>query len=65
MFFEQKITNIFKSSGWGPKKSELPKRTQYFITIEVFLIELIAYHISFVYFTHFSNLHISGTNIKE
>ena len=48
-FFELKITNILKSSGWGLEKSELPWEQNFFIAIGVFLVELSACQVSKLY----------------
>ena len=46
-FFELKITNILRSSGWGlKKKSELPWEQNFFIAIGVFSIEVSACQVS-------------------
>ena len=41
-FFELKITNILKSSGWGLEKSELSWKQNFFIAISEFPVELFA-----------------------
>ena len=43
--FDLKITNIFKSSGWGLEKSELPWEHNFFIAIHVgvFPVKLLVY----------------------
>ena len=81
-FFELKVTDILKSSGWGLEKSEspweqnfyshrrvscrtisLPSFNGLFIYLRHYWVEyMMSSVISFAYFTHFSNLNISGTN---
>ena len=81
-FFELKITNILKSSGWGLERSELPWKSRCVfyrtfslpsfnglrcklakIVLYLYFVECMTSPvISFAYFTHFSNLNISGTN---
>jgi len=45
MFFELKITNILKSSGWGLEESGLPWE-QNFHSCGVFPVELLAHQVS-------------------
>ena len=72
MFFKLKITNMLKS-GWG-LENWTGWGTDFFIAIGVFPVELLAYRfvmvccklteihvVLFAYFTHLSNLNISGT----
>ena len=47
-FFKLKITNIFKSSGWGLEKSELPWKQKFLMAIGVLIVELLAYQVSMV-----------------
>ena len=48
MFFELKIANILKSSGWGLEKSEMPWEQNFFIALCVFPVELSAYVLSLI-----------------
>ena len=48
MFCELKITNILKSSKRGLEKSESPWEQNFFITVGVFPVELLAYRVSMV-----------------
>ena len=45
MFCELKITNILKSGGGGLEKSELPWEQNFFITVGVFPVELLAFQV--------------------
>ena len=47
-YYKLKITNIFKSIGWGLEKSELPWEQNFFVTIDVFPTELLACQTSMV-----------------
>ena len=65
-FFEVKITNILKSSGWGLEQSELPwnndlrcklVKIALFMYLRSYWVEcMTSSAISFAYFTYFSNL---------
>ena len=46
MFLELKIANILKSSEWGLEKSESPWEHIFFIAIDVFPAEPLAYQVS-------------------
>ena len=48
-FFELKITNILKSSGWGLEKSKLPWQQNFLIAVGVLPVELLAYQVVMVY----------------
>ena len=47
MFFDLKITNILKSTGWALEKSDLPWE-QNFLAVGVAPVELLAYQNSMV-----------------
>ena len=45
-FFDLKVTNILKSTGWELGKSELPWEQNFFTVIRVFPVELLTYQVS-------------------
>ena len=47
-FFEVKIANTLKSSGWGLEKSELPWQQKFFVAVGVFPVELLACQVSMI-----------------
>ena len=49
MFFELKIANISRSSGWGLGMSELPwEHSFFFVAVGLFPVELLAYQVPMV-----------------
>ena len=47
-FFEVKIANTLKSSGWGLEKSKLPWQQKFFVAVGVFPVELLACQVSMI-----------------